>query len=107
MQKEIRMLHEPAAPNEKDYAPGYKTRLGVWMFVLYALVYAGFLAINLISPKAMASQTPIFGLNLASVYGFGLIIFALLLALIYNLLCTRKEDQLRRLDKGHDQQEAS
>jgi uncharacterized membrane protein (DUF485 family) len=101
------MLHEPAHPQEKDYAPGYKTRLGVWMFLLYALVYVGFLAINLVSPKAMAAQTPIFGLNVASAYGFGLILFALVLALIYNLLCTRKEDQLRKLDKARDKEQSS
>ena len=34
------------------------------------------------------------GLNLAVVYGMGLIIFALILALIYNHLCTQKEREL-------------
>jgi uncharacterized membrane protein (DUF485 family) len=98
------MLHEPAAPQGKDYAPEYKTRLGVWMFVVYALIYGGFLAINLIDPKIMARITGVFGLNVAVVYGFGLIIFALILALIYNWLCTRKEAQLRRadIDAGSD-----
>ena len=33
----------------------------------------------------------VFGLNLAVFYGFGLIIIALVLALIYNKLCTDKE----------------
>jgi uncharacterized membrane protein (DUF485 family) len=98
------MLHEPAAPQGKDYAPGYKTRLGIIMFTVYALIYVGFMAINMISPKTMANQTAVFGLNLASLYGFGLIIFALLLALFYNLLCTRKENQLRRLDREEDQE---
>jgi uncharacterized membrane protein (DUF485 family) len=93
------MLHEPAAPQEKDYAPGYKTRLGVFMFICYALIYAGFLGANLIAPKTMAIATPIFGLNVATVYGFGLIIFALLLSLLYNHLCTSKENKLRQLDQ--------
>lgn len=100
------MLHEPAAPQEKDYAPGYKTRLGVIMFICYALVYAGFLATNLVAPKTMAVITPVFGLNVATVYGFGLIIFALLLALLYNHLCTSKENQLRRLDQDAQDKEA-
>ena len=34
------------------------------------------------------------GLNLAVVYGFGLIVLAMILALIYNWLCTRKEKEL-------------
>ncbi len=98
------MLHEPAAPQEKDYAPGYKTRLGIIMFFIYALIYVGFMAINMVSPKTMANRTAVFGLNLASLYGFGLIIFALLLALLYNLLCTRKENQLRKLDRKENQE---
>jgi uncharacterized membrane protein (DUF485 family) len=93
------MLHEPAAPKGKDYGSVYKTRLGVWMFLLYALVYVGFMAINVVSPKTMAMSTPVFGLNLALVYGFGLIIFALLLALIYNRMCTRRENALRAADQ--------
>ena len=34
------------------------------------------------------------GLNLAIVYGFGLIIFAIVLGLIYNYVCTKKEVEL-------------
>ena len=35
------------------------------------------------------------GLNLAVVYGFGLIVFALFLALIYNRACGRMEKRLQ------------
>ena len=35
------------------------------------------------------------GLNLAVVYGFGLIIFALILALIYSRACGRREKRLQ------------
>jgi TRAP-type C4-dicarboxylate transport system permease small subunit len=94
------MLHEPAAPQGKDYAPEYKTRLGVVLFFVYAAVYGGFLAINLIWPKSMAKATPVFGLNVAVVYGFALIIFALLLALVYTHLCTRKEKEHRAADEA-------
>jgi uncharacterized membrane protein (DUF485 family) len=93
------VLHEPAAPQGKDYGQKYKTRLGVWMFLLYGIVYGGFMAINLAHPKLMAERTPIFGLNVAGVYGFGLIVFALLLALVYNLLCTRRERRLRQAEE--------
>ena len=91
------MLHEPAAPAGKDYAVAYKTRLGVWMFVCYCLFYAGFVAINLLSAPLM-ERIVLWGLNLATVYGFALIIVALILAMIYNTLCNRQEALLAALD---------
>jgi uncharacterized membrane protein (DUF485 family) len=87
------MLHEPAAKAGRDPASAYKTRLGVWMFVLYAIVYAGFVAINLVAPNLMEAIV-LAGLNLAVVYGFGLIGFALGLALLYNAMCMREEKRL-------------
>ncbi len=93
------MLHEPAVQCEKDFAASYKQRLGVWMFLLYALVYAGFVAINLIDPAMMESRI-IFGLNLAVVYGVALILFALILAVIYNLMCLRRERLAAESNEG-------
>jgi uncharacterized membrane protein (DUF485 family) len=88
------MLHEPAVKTGPDPAFLYKRRLGAWMFILYALFYAGFVVINLVRPGAM--ETVLFsGLNMAVVYGFGLIIFALVLALIYSQACERREKRLR------------
>lgn len=87
------MLHKPAADSGPDPAQSYKSKLGVRMFLVYALVYIGFVAINIISPLAM-EKTIFLGLNLAVVYGFGLIIFALILALIYNYACGVKENEL-------------
>lgn len=85
------MLHEPAAaPGSKDLATSYKARFGVWMFLLYGIVYAGFIAINFINPALMEARV-LAGLNLAVVYGLGLILFALILALIYNHLCSKRE----------------
>ena len=87
------MLHEPATPSGKDPASGYKKQLGVWMFIFYSAVYAGFVLINVVSPLTM-DMIIFLGLNLAVVYGFGLIILALVLALIYNYMCSRKEAEL-------------
>ena len=84
------MLHEPAQDHGEDHAAPYKMRVGVYMFILYAVVYAGFVAINVIKPVLMEKEI-LLGLNLAVVYGFGLIIFALILALIYNCLCRSQE----------------
>jgi len=87
------MLHKPAGDSGPDPAQGFKSKFGVWMFLLYALIYTGFVAINIISPLAM-EKIIFLGLNLAVVYGFGLIIIALVLALIYNYACGVKEKEL-------------
>ena len=87
------MLHEPAATVGVDNAIQYKMRLGLIMFGIYASIYVGFVAINVINPLLM-EVTVFFGLNLAVVYGFGLIIFALVLALVYNDKCTKMEKKL-------------
>jgi uncharacterized membrane protein (DUF485 family) len=92
------MLHKPTeSPIEEDHAISYKTRLGVQMFFVYALVYAGFVLINIIKPVLMETEI-IFGLNLAVVYGFGLIILSLIMALVYNYLCVKKEKSLNNKD---------
>ena len=88
------MLHEPSAqPAAVDHAVAGKTRMGLWLFALYCLLYGGFVAINTWKPKLMESDG-LFGTNLAVTYGFGLIIFAIVLGLIYNALCTRLENRL-------------
>lgn len=92
------MLHEPATPVGKDPAGPYKMRLGIWMFAFYSLFYAGFVAINLLNPLAMGLIV-LFGLNLATVYGFALIIVALIEALIYDALCRKKEAEFSKASK--------
>lgn len=87
------MLHEPAAPQGEDKAAAYKSRVGVYMFIIYGLIYAGFVAINITNPLLM-EKVVLFGLNLACVYGFGLIVIALVMALIYNAMCGKQESLL-------------
>jgi uncharacterized membrane protein (DUF485 family) len=95
------MFHEPASQGGKDPAAPYKTRLGLWMFLVYALIYVGFVAINITAPTLMEVEI-LFGLNLAVVYGFFLIVFALVLALVYTRLCSAKEAELNDTGKGKD-----
>ena len=95
------MLHEPATPAGKDPAGPYKIRLGIRMFIFYSLFYAGFVIINLISPRSM-STIILAGLNLATVYGFALIIVALIEALIYDSLCRKKEAYYEGIEKSQD-----
>ncbi len=91
------MLHEPATPSGKDPAGPYKARLGVQMFAIYTVFYAGFVAINVISPPTMGTIV-VAGLNLATVYGIALIVLALVQALIYNVMCRRKEAEFAGLE---------
>ena len=95
------MLHEPAAQSEKDYASDYKRLLGIKMFIIYGILYAGFVTINAVVPGIMEKRV-LFGLNLAVFYGFSLIIFAIISGLIYNKLCTAKEDEMRLEEKGEN-----
>ena len=89
------MLHEPASQSGIDKAAPYKARLGVQLFTVYAIVYAIFVIINVAKPLMMENII-IFGLNLAVVYGFFLIIFALVFSLIYNSMCNAKEKALNK-----------
>ncbi len=86
------MQHENVTDRKKDYAAPYKAKLGLWMFLLYTIVYAGFIIITAFSPETMGLD--IGNINLAILYGLFLIAFAVVLALIYNLLCTRCEKRM-------------
>lgn len=61
-------------------------RTGFILFAIYLVLYGGFVLLNAFSPETM-ELTPIAGVNLAILYGFGLIIAALVLSLIYGFLC--------------------
>jgi uncharacterized membrane protein (DUF485 family) len=87
------MLHEPAAKQEKDNASDWKAKLGIKLFWLYCLIYMGFVGLTVYSPTTM--KTPVLaGTNLAVVYGMALIVFAIVLGLIYNFFCTKKENAM-------------
>ncbi len=87
------MLHEPAAQSGHDPSASYKARLGVWMFICYCLFYISFVVINLSRPLWMEVKV-LLGMNLATVYGFALIIVALVQAVIYDALCRAHERRL-------------
>lgn len=91
------MGHGEAVKLGVDRAAEKKTRLGIWFFWLYTIVYGIFVAIGVVNYEAFGKT--VFGnQNLAVVYGFGLIVFAIVLGLLYNWLCTRYEDQMNKED---------
>lgn len=70
------------------------TRLGLLLFGVYLLLYGGFVLLAAFSPDTM-ERTPLAGVNLAIWYGFGLIVAAIVLALIYGWLCGLRTRQTR------------
>lgn len=67
-------------------------RSGLWLFAVYLSAYAVFMAMAAFSPRTMGLATPL-GPNVAIVYGFGLILGAVLLALVYMLVCKLNADR--------------
>ena len=61
------------------------------LFCVYLLLYGGFVFLNAFAPSTMETL-PFAGVNLAILYGFGLIIAALILALIYGHICRSTDD---------------
>ena len=96
------MLHEPAAPSGKDPASEIKKKIGIRMFIAYAIVYAGFIIINTLVPKLMGKEV-VLGLNLAVTYGFGLILVAIISGMIYNRICTLKENEMAEKNEGGEE----
>ncbi len=84
--------HGPAVKLGKDNASDYKGALGIKLFIVYTIVYAIFVAINVYDATIMDKLVG--GQNVAVVYGFGLIVLALIMALIYNALCNKAEKRL-------------
>jgi len=77
---------EAIAPDE----PG-ASKLGLVLFAFYTLLYLGFVLINAFSADTMETIV-VSGLNLATVYGFGLILAAILLAFIYGFALRGDDD---------------
>ena len=69
----------------------HNARLGLWLFAVYFVVYFGFVIANAFVPAVMEWQ-PFGGINLALLYGFGLIVTALLLAFVYGLFAKSGQD---------------
>jgi len=93
------MSHGPAKDWGVDNALAFKTRVGLVLFVVYGLIYAGFVVINTVKPRLMGIEVA-FGLNLACVYGFGLIALAVIMGVLYNWACTRQENARNHGSKG-------
>jgi len=92
------MDHGPSTEWKEDVKTSrIKSKIGIWMFAGYTIVYAVFIILNVTNPKLMGIDAGM--LNLAIIYGFGLILLALIMALIYNALCGWVEEKALRQEK--------
>lgn len=66
----------------------HNTRMGIFFFTIYVIFYGGFMALSAFSPERM-SKPFLGGVNLAVVYGFALIVVALVLAMLYMKVCRK------------------
>ena len=71
--------------------PSRNALIGAILFIIYLALYGGFVILTAFAPSVM-EITPLAGVILAILYGFGLILAALLLALVYGLLCRNEEE---------------
>ncbi len=62
------------------------SKIGLRLFFIYTLFYLGFVLVNAFATD-WVEWVPFAGLNLAILWGFGLIALALVLALVYGFLC--------------------
>lgn len=80
-------LEQPPPPAEPSdpVAERYNARLGLVLFAVYLAAYAVFVGVNAFAPSVM--DVIVGRLNVAVVYGLALIGGAVLLAVVYAVLC--------------------
>ena len=66
-------------------------KIGLVLFGIYVVLYGAFVFLNAFAPQTMEA-TPVAGVNLAILSGFGLIIGALMMAMLYGWLCDSGDD---------------
>lgn len=74
------------------------TRLGYALFLVYLVLYGGFVVLAAFSPTTM--DILFGGVNVAVIYGFTLIIAAVVLALLYGVLCKTDVGDVAKSDEA-------
>lgn len=74
--------------HDRGTAAWSTARIGLWLFWVYVLLYAGFMGVVLFRPELLSTR-PLGGVNLAIAYGMGLIAGAFFLAVVYMVACRR------------------
>jgi uncharacterized membrane protein (DUF485 family) len=96
----LHMSHGPATEWKEEKSRGFKTKLGLVMIAIFIVIYLAFILLTVISPKTMANDVG--SINVAVFYGFLIIVIAIIQALIYNVICARREksDEILEPERG-------
>jgi uncharacterized membrane protein (DUF485 family) len=80
--------HGPAAGGADDTPLEQRrnARIGMLLFIIYTACYTAFVLTAAFAPQRMATR-PWADINLAIWSGFGLLVLALVLSLVYSWLC--------------------
>ncbi len=89
------MDHGRNIKSEKDESFQYKQKIGIILFLIYCIIYIGFIIINVSWPELMELNI-LFGVNLAVIYGFSLIIIAIIFGLVYDITCSNLEKKINK-----------
>jgi uncharacterized membrane protein (DUF485 family) len=81
------------APIDSPELQRRTSRIALALFWVYLAAYAGFMGLATFAPQWM-ERPAVWGVNLAILYGLGLIVGAVVLALLYMLLCHRSAARL-------------
>lgn len=90
-------------PQPSRHAPARRrnglrsARKGLWLFAVYVALYAGFIALSTFRHDLMAREA-LGGVNVAILYGAGLIVAALMLSLMHVAL--RRDDEAEQRREG-------
>lgn len=76
----------PQATAELAAIRSHNARLGLWLFAVYLAAYVSFVVLAAMSPDIMG-RPAWGGVNIAVLYGFGLILGAFIVSIIYMFLC--------------------
>ena len=82
-------MNKPAESADLLAIRNYNARLGLVLFAFYLAAYVGFVVLSAWSKESLGAmkQPALAGVNFAVIYGFGLIIGAFVVSIIYMLLC--------------------
>lgn len=79
-----------ASSQDEALAHTPASRLGLTLFGIYVLLYAGFMLLTVFKPQLLGATFA--GVNVAILYGMGLILAAIVLAVIYTLVGRNRHD---------------
>ena len=79
----------PSPPSAEVLAVrSYNARMGLVLFVFYLAAYIGFVVLSATDAgRRILQQESLGGVNVAVLYGFGLILGAFIVSIVYMLLC--------------------